>query len=248
MVCAFSFCLYNPPNALYYNGLLENIVLINKHFPYAFIYVYVGNDVPEYFLLELSARNVIVRFTYETGAVNMIHRFFAIDGPEVDIMFVRDADSRVHWKDRWAIQEFMNTPSKKLHIVRDNPQHNTAIMGGVWGMRKVKSINIRTLYDEYKTKSNKDYGVGIDQNFLRDCVYTKLWNSAMIHSSQDWKLESREDLVPFPFPYTNDIYCGRIEGPDYVDLPMPSYIILPALTRPIISAPSILDILNRKYN
>jgi hypothetical protein len=112
MVLAFSFCIYNGYNPLYYVGLLENIELIQKHFPEAFIYIYIGNDVPDWYVIELRVRkNVILRFTGETGPRNMIHRFFAIDEPEVDIMLVRDADSRVHWKDRWAIREFLNTPS-----------------------------------------------------------------------------------------------------------------------------------------
>ena len=211
MVCAFSFCIYNPPFPLYYTGLLENIDLIKKHFPEAIVYVYVGNDVPDSYCIELSARGVITRLTRETGAINMIYRFFAIDEPNVDIMFVRDADSRIHWKDRWAIREFLNNPRALLHIIRDNPQHATAIMGGLWGIRKTDNLSIRKLYDEYKSAKRKDHGVGLDQNFLIDCVYPIFAQKLMIHSSQTWKYGSLETILPFPFTYTNDIYCGRIE-------------------------------------
>lgn len=218
MVLAFSFCIYNSFNPLYYVGLLENIELIQKHFPEAFIYIYVGNDVPDWYVIELRVRkHVILRLTHETGPRNMIHRFFAIDEPEVDLMFVRDADSRVHWKDRWAIREFLKSPSAKFHIIRDNPQHATAIMGGLWGMRKASDIVIRSIYDAYKVSGAKGYGMGLDQDFLIDCVYPRVMNAILIHSSQVWKYRSGEVLHPFPFTYTNDIYCGRVECGSYVE-------------------------------
>lgn len=216
MVCAFSFCLYNPPNGRYYAGLLENIELIQTHFPEAYTFVYIGNDVPDEFIFELRGRkNVILRYTKETGAANMVHRFFAIDEPEVDIMFSRDADSRIHWKDRWAIKEFLNNPDAKFHSIRDHPEHATAVMGGLWGMRKIDGMNIRNLYTDYKKRAAHDYGMGLDQNFLIECVYPKVVSVMMIHSSQKWKFRDYETLFAFPFTYTNDIYCGRIENAQY---------------------------------
>lgn len=240
MVNAFSFCLYNPPNALYYHGLLENIELIQKHFPEAYTFVYIGNDVPDSFVIELRARkNVILRFTKETGPRNMIHRFFAIDEPEVDIMFVRDADSRVHWKDRWAIREFLNS-SAKVHIIRDNPEHATAIMGGMWGMKKIEGIHIQTLYREHIQNSPRGHGMGVDQDFLIDCVYPKITSVMLIHSSQTWRFRPFEVLVPFPFTYTNDIYCGRIESPMYGEpTPPPNAFVNTQ------RATTIVDMLNR---
>lgn len=216
MVNAFSFCIYNGYNPLYYTGLLENIELIQKHFPEAYIYVYVGNDVPDWYVVELRVRkHVILRFTHETGPRNMIHRFFAIDEPEVDIMFVRDADSRVHWKDRWAIREFLRTPQANVHIIRDNPEHATAIMGGLWGMRKTEGVSIQKLYEEHKASGAQAHGMGLDQDFLIDCVYPRFVSSMLIHSSQTWRYRSNETLNPFPFTYTNDIYCGRVETVEY---------------------------------
>jgi hypothetical protein len=237
MVSAFSFCLYNAYNPIYYTGLLENIELIQRHFPEAFIYIYVGNDVPDWHVIELRVRkNVILRFTHETGPRNMIHRFFAIDEPEVDTMFVRDADSRIHWKDRWAIREFLNTPDAKVHIIRDNPEHATAIMGGLWGMRKIEGMNIQALYDEHKRSNPKGHGMGLDQDFLIDCVYPRATSIMMIHSSQTWRHKPFEVLIPFPFTYTNDIYCGRIESVPYTEPPAPqaAFVNTPKPARTVI--------------
>jgi len=223
MVVAFSFCLYNPPNPRYYAGMIENIELIQKHFPDAYTFIYIGNDVPDEFVIELRVRkNVILRFTKETGPANMIHRFFAIDEPEVDIMFCRDADSRIHWKDRWAIKEFLNHPTARFHSIRDNYEHKTAVMGGLWGMRKIEGIRIQKLYEDHKTTDAKGHGMGMDQDFLIDCVYPKVMAVMLIHSSQTWKYWVFETLVPFPFTYTNDIYCGRVENPPYMEVGQPA--------------------------
>lgn len=222
MVNAFSFCIYNAHNPLYYMGLIENLDIIKRHFPTFYTYVYIGNDVPDWYVIELRVRhNVILRFTKETGPRNMIHRFFAIDEPEVDVMFVRDADSRVHWKDRWAIREFLNTPEAGLHIIRDNPEHATAIMGGLWALRKTEGVRIRDLYIAHRTESRSAHGMGLDQDFLIDKVYPLFTRSMLIHSSQTWRHKPFETLNPFPFPYTNDIYCGRIEVVNYSEPPAP---------------------------
>jgi hypothetical protein len=145
----------------------------------------------------------------------MIHRFFAIDEPGVDMMFVRDADSRVHWKDRWAIREFLNTKGAKVHVIRDHPYHTAGIMGGLWGMRKIEGINIEALYREHKKATPKEQRLGIDQDFLMDVLYPRISQMILVHSSQEWKYHRNEILTPFPFTYSYDIFCGRVEDVRY---------------------------------
>jgi len=195
--------------------MTENIQLIHKHFPAWFIFIYLGADVdPRYVDILRTAPRVILRFTGKTGAANMIDRFLAIDEPNVDLMMVRDADSRVHWKDRWAIKSFLKSPFR-AHTIRDNPGHTTAIMGGLWGIRKEAGLVIK---DEYASflKNPIDMGVGHDQSFLSVQIYPKIRNTLLVHYSNDL---SGDDVhaTEFPFPYSNEIYCGRIEEPTFKD-------------------------------
>ena len=195
--------------------MTENIQLIHKHFPTWFIFIYLGADVdPRYVDILRTAPRVILRFTGKTGAANMIDRFLAIDEPNVDLMMVRDADSRVHWKDRWAIKSFLKSPFR-AHTIRDNPGHTTAIMGGLWGIRKEAGLVIK---DEYASflKNPIDMGVGHDQSFLSVQIYPKIRNTLLVHYSNDL---SGDDVhaTEFPFPYSNEIYCGRIEEPTFKD-------------------------------
>lgn len=219
MVTVVSFCLYG--NAPYYtDGLFENIALLGTHFPTWKVYVYIAPDVSEDTCARLRAcSSVVLRPTFVDGAPNKTYRFFAIDEPEVDLMFVRDADSRIGWKDRWAIRDFLAS-SSTAHVIRDNPMHVSPIPGGLWGMRRQPGLSLRALYDAYPKKDIEDRWKS-DQNFLADVLYPKLYRSMLVHFGAG-RYKPYETVSFFPFPWDEDSYCGRIWGATpYVDVPEP---------------------------
>lgn len=206
----FSFCLYGPFNRMYYHGLLDNLDIIGRYYPDWKVFVYVGADVTSEFLERLRDHpRVVLRETHEVGAVNMIHRFFAIDESDVEVMVVRDADSRVHWKDRWAIQAFLESPYI-AHTVRDNRVHGAVMMGGIWGMRNC-GLSIRELYDEFRTRSVTRVH-GYDQDFLTHCVHPRLHDHLLVIVGGEAPTYPGEHVLRFPFVWRNDIYCGRVES------------------------------------
>jgi len=220
MVNVFSFCLYGPENPIYYRGMLENIVLIGMFYPQWKVYVYIAPDVTEEMRSTLRAcSSVVLRETGVLGAPNMIHRFYAIDEPGVDLMLVRDADSRVHWKDRWAINQFLESKSI-AHMIRDNLSHKVEMCGGLWGIRKSAGLNMHALYEEFKTRTVESKAAH-DQDFLIYMVYPRIASRMLVHYSFDDLLGKYERGVMFPFPWTNDIFCGRPETTDYVERPQP---------------------------
>jgi hypothetical protein len=220
MVNVFSFCLYGPANPRYYPGLLENIALAGRYFPDWKVYVYTGPDVEESMIRHLEVcSSVVLRPTGVTGAINMIHRFYAIDEEGVDLMMVRDADSRIHWKDRWAIREFVRQPQFVAHTIRDNIEHTASMMGGLWGIRKSSGLSLRDEYAAYKEDTTKGHRNGHDQNFLADVVYPKVVDRMLVHYSNG-RRKLGETAVEFPFDWVNDVYCGRIEC-DFYDTPQP---------------------------
>lgn len=220
MVNVVSFCLYGPPNPKYYpDGLNENINLILRHFPDWKIFVYLGTDVdPDYINHLRTAPNVILRFTGKAGEPNMIDRFFAIDEPGVEVMMVRDADSRIHWKDRWAIRHFLRSPYL-AHTIRDNPVHNAPLMGGLWGLRKESGINVTEEYQVF-LKEKETFGWQHDQGFLLNRIYPKVLPLLLVHCTVKMGLPG-EHVHEFPFKWTNDIYCGRVETSGFVDSASP---------------------------
>jgi hypothetical protein len=211
----FSFCIYNSYNALYYQGLLENIALIKTYYPDWSVFLYIGNDVPEDFVSSLSG--VIVRYTYEQGPINMIYRFLAIEEPGVELMMVRDADSRIHWKDRWAIDEFVKSPYL-AHTIRDNPVHCIPMLGGLWGLKRFQNIPVLMCFEHWKEQQENINGIGKDQTFLNLYVWPRVKHSLLVHTSISYNSDT-DVIVRFPFQYTNDIYCGRVESIGYVEPP-----------------------------
>jgi hypothetical protein len=220
MVNAFSFCLYGPENPRYYPGMLENVYLAGIHFPTWKVYVYYAPDVDNSMVQHLAAcGNVVLRPTGITGEKNMIHRFFAIDEPGVDVMMVRDADSRIHWKDRWSIREFVAS-SCIAHTIRDNLEHTAFIMGGLWGLKKAANISMHAEYANYTEDTSRGHRVAHDQNFLADVIYPKVLPRLLVHHIDGVLFSGERHAVLFPFEWSNDVYCGRIET-NYVEMPEP---------------------------
>ena len=227
MVNAFSFCLFGETSNLYHRGFLENLDLIKKHYPDWVVYAYLGADTDPGFRNHLLRNPVVrVRDTGIVGFKNTVHRFFAIDEPDVDVCFFRDADSRIHWKDRWAINKFMKT-SSGCHIIRDHAEHTAMIAAGMWGLRQdVLKLSVRELFESWTPvhAGNGDpesvEGFGIDQNFLVKRVYPLIQATVFVTFSNG-KRHVWENGAEFPFDWTNDVYCGRRETPPFVDTPDP---------------------------
>lgn len=212
MVNAFSFCLYGPSNPRYYVPLIENLKLALQYFPDWKVWIHVGRDVdPAYIDVLRSYSNTVLCLTGVTGPANMILRFYTIDDPSVDVMFVRDADSLIHWKDQWAIRRFLETSHCVAHTIRDHKQHAARIMGGLWAIRKSAGLNIQEQYQVY-LRNPTDLGVAHDQNFLSAHIYPLVKDRLLVHYSNE-QVYSDEMSEPFPFPWSDDLYCGRIEMP-----------------------------------
>ena len=211
MVNVISFCLYGPENPRYYPGMIENVILANAYFPLWKVFVYYAPDVTQSMITQLqSFSNVVLRPTGQVGPINMIHRFYAIDEATVDLMMVRDADSRIHWKDRWAIREFVKRPDFVAHCIRDHKEHTAPLMGGLWGLRKSANITVSLEYAHYREDIAQGHRLAHDQNFLLDVLYPKIVERLLVHYSNG-RARIAETAVEFPFEWTNDVYCGRIE-------------------------------------
>jgi hypothetical protein len=197
--------------------MLENVDLARRYFPDWKVYVYYAPDVTETMVARLSAcSNVVLIPTGVAGPINMIRRFYAIDEPGVDLMMVRDADSRIHWKDRWAIGRFVAS-DRGAHIIRDHREHGAPILAGLWGLRAgVLPRPIRELVADWTPVAggsgdvNDPSGFGVDQNFLKLVVYPLLTDHSLVHFSFNC-LYAGEHAEMFPFEWSNDIYCGRVE-------------------------------------
>ena len=161
----FSFCLYGTePN--YYTGLLENIQLIREWFPEFDIFVYKGVCDPSW---EIPHAKVIE--TGREGAINMFYRYLPLK--MADVGFIRDADSRITARDRWCIQDFLESP-QNYHMIRDHTWHRSPIMGGLFGWKKPLDVEIDT---------SGDAAYGSDEDYLSRVVYPKILPELLVHTN-----------------------------------------------------------------
>jgi hypothetical protein len=212
----FSFCLYGNRDK-YCLGMLENLKLIQEHFPSWSTVIYYASDVPADILSRIQGfPRVFLKPTGVEGATNMIHRFFAIDEDAVDTMVVRDADSRIHSRDRWAINNWLES-GKMAHIVRDHPYHGAYMMGGVWGIRKGLLPHTMTgLFESYRSHHKNAHGE--DQHFLARVIYPLIYRNALYHCHM--KVGPQEVLTPIPFPIQNGEFIGQVvEYPNGIPVP-----------------------------
>lgn len=214
MADAFSFCIYGD-DAKYYRGLEENLALIESYYPSWKTYVWVGADRRNDLIGPMLARynkNVLWIETHARGPVNMIFRFFTIDDPAVATMHVRDADSRVHARDRWCINEFMAS-SDHSYTIRDNPSHTALVMGGLWGCRKlpVKIWNVFHMISR-DFMSGPRPEMGYDQTFLGRWVHPLLVRGGFVVFTNYVQVAGEKVIsLPGPAVLPASPFCGQPE-------------------------------------
>jgi GR25 family glycosyltransferase involved in LPS biosynthesis len=180
----FSFCIYGK-HKKYCEGLLENLRIIEREFPDYDTWIYAGIDVPDSYIEAYKRYRTKIIFstrTLRSDVELMTHRFFPLDDITVEVMFVRDADSRINGRDLWCIRQFLQS-NKMFHIIRDNYWHKgKRIPGGLWGARcpRLRSLLKRSIEDTYNAYSN-GFQYGTDELILEP-LYNVIKDDVLIHS------------------------------------------------------------------
>tara|TARA_R100000005_G_scaffold25600_1_gene11354 strand:- start:1831 stop:2493 length:663 start_codon:yes stop_codon:yes gene_type:complete len=131
-----SFSLWGD-NPKYCVGAIKNAELREKYYPDWITRFYVHKDVPPSYIEELQAldQTEIIIENREANWKGMYWRFEAISDPDVEVMLVRDTDSRFSAREVAAVDEFLKS-DKKMHIMRDHPCHRYFVMPGMFGVKK----------------------------------------------------------------------------------------------------------------
>jgi hypothetical protein len=189
-------------NPMYINGVIRQAdFIINDSFFHDWeCWVYHDNSLSKNYLEELQSMdpekikliNLIDKYPYHYwNNTKYMWRFLPIDDPEVFAMISRDADSIITEREKKSIEVWLKS-GKQFHIMRDHPAHVSFILAGMWGMRKFGSLNrtwspgsMETLFIDWLNKNynrfNQNNVYGIDEAFLRDCIYPLTVNDRLIH-------------------------------------------------------------------
>lgn len=130
----------------------------------------------------------------------------AID-PTVDRFISRDLDSRLNPREKAAVDEWISS-GKFLHSMRDAPNHDVPILGGMWGCGYWPIL--RGLMRSWTVFDHK----GCDQEFLASLVWPRLFENAMIHDSfrQDPRIKPFPPHPPMD-PNVHGTFVGQIMPP-----------------------------------
>lgn len=198
-----SFSLWGS-NPTYTQGAIRNAELAFDIYPGWVCRYYVGKSTPiEVINILKSFQNTeVIEMEVDGDWTGMFWRFYPASDEDVDVVIVRDCDSRVNKREKEAVMEWLDS-DKGFHIMRDHPWHTTEILGGMWGSKKGVIKNMKELIDDY---IKGDFWQ-VDQNFLKEKIYPIVKNNSLVH---DEFFEKK----PFPSSRVDKFFVGQAFNKD----------------------------------
>jgi len=195
--CVVSYGLYGT-DPKYNQGAIRNAELVKTIFPGWTARFYHREDVPVSILnelKELGAELVLMSKGSQTtkGAIaGMFWRFLVADDDTVERFIVRDSDSRLNAREAHAVAEWMRS-GEKVHTIRDHPNHDRPLNGGLWG--GTKGCIPGGIAEHIRKFANKQ-GYGGDLQFLNEVVWPRVKHSQLAHDA--YTCRKYPNSKPFP--------------------------------------------------
>ena len=139
----------------------------------------------------------------------MFWRFLVAGDPAVDRFIVRDSDSRLNPRERLAVEEWIAS-GKAIHSIRDHPNHDRPLNGGMWGGTRNAVPDMAQLVRKW---SNRDAYMG-DLDFLNQVVWPRPNVKASQISHDAYSCHKYPNAKPFPtqrppdFQHVGQVFLG----------------------------------------
>lgn len=215
----------------YINGAIRNLLLRHDFYPDWEIWIYLDESVPQKLcdiFTELGAilhkqanqtteikpakptkQTISTTSTtpteQQTEKQKLCWRFQVADHPEVGRFLVRDIDSVFSLRERLAVEEWLHS-DKWFHTIHDWWTHTDLVLAGLWGGIANVLPNVSQMVDDYQPKSLAT--PNIDQWFLRDCLWSYMKQSCLMHDRLFRQQQTRP--IPGPAPIGNQ-HIGSCE-------------------------------------
>ncbi|MDB2499336.1 hypothetical protein N9X40_00610 [bacterium] len=185
-----------------------------------------GNFYPGWkarFYVSSSVDNTVIEKLKENGAEIIIvnhsgdelegsfWRFLPISDSQYQYVIIRDTDSRFTEREVAAVDHWIQS-GKTLHVIRDHPNHQSVVMGGLWGIRGGRFKNIEKIIKQWRrncawsfAKIHKLYGA--DQVFLSEVIYNAFKEDVLVHSEHVGYPD--EKPVPIPHERQDNEFLGQ---------------------------------------
>jgi len=247
-----SFSLYgNLP--IYTNGSIQNAKLIPTIYGNEWKIRFYIKDVLDETVQKLKELNCEIIDMNNSDIINgRMHRFLAIT--KDNIVLIRDCDSIITYREKMMVDQFINS-KKRLHIIRDHPNHKEHIMAGMFAFNQSK-IDMNELISKSELKNNSNYMS--DQLFLAQSIYPLFKEDMLIHDNFNKYYRERNELV-LKWPrqinhigqkITNDVGEDTIrlnEFKGYIKFKKNKFITVKEMMEYFCNYLSISAVLKRKY-
>lgn len=225
-----SFSLWGS-NAGYCVGAVDNVKRARTVYPGWVCRFYVDPIVPRRYVDQLLAEGAeVIHKPKSEDFSGLYWRFEPMyDDGAVERFIVRDTDSRVNVREADAVAEWI-TSDKPFHVMRDNPSHTVAIMGGMWGARAGTIPEFKLLMDDWVTSLPGDSSNprgrfhGTDQTFLEKHIWPYMVACHLAHIGHEKTRRTAYDR-PFRVKLNRDGYVGMIYSADDEDRTQPIQVV-----------------------
>lgn len=185
-----SFCLYGK-SRIYQEGAVKNSELAKEIYPDWTARFYVGEGVSGRTKKRLlSNGSEVIEFKTEEGMNPMLTRLLPFADPEVEFWISRDCDSRLSWKEKSAVDEWLES-GKTFHVMRDSHNHYYAIPGGMFG---VSNFRLRNKIG-YSISVNLFYSAGDDQHYLEKNLWSIFCRDLLCHDTWSHNIPNTKTLT-----------------------------------------------------
>ena len=189
-------------NIRYLNGAITNAIVARYLYPgwsHASMPTRARRQAFRDALVQNGAQVVMVE-DLPADRFGLFWRFLVEDDPDVDIYLVRDADSVMNIRERWAVADWLSS-GKAFHVMRDHPQHSELILAGMWGAHRGNIGGMRERIEAcVRAGSNVGNNATLDQHFLRNVVWPIARNSVKIHDDYFDFMAPTRFSTDFPLP------------------------------------------------
>lgn len=197
-----------------------NVDLAKEIYPEFICRFYIDETVPQQVRERLTAKGaqVVMVDEKQKQLSGLFWRFMVMDDPTVNCFLIRDADSLVSYRERAAVDEWLQG-KKWFHCMHDFYSHTELVLAGMWGGFNGVFKNIDQHIRDYIQTGNFLAQRVMDQHYLRNCVWPTIEQSVLIHDSQGFEPQSH----PFPsynkqtyFEDLSQFHVGMNEGSSQV--------------------------------
>jgi protein O-GlcNAc transferase len=206
-----SFSLWGD-NPLYTHGAIHNIKLANKFYPEWVCRFYIDAEtVPQHIIQEILHSGSEVEFRYNNrDTLGSMWRFEVMFDRDVDRFMIRDADSRIYYREVVAVEEWLDS-GKDFHLMRDHKDLNISMCAGMFGGKVSSCLDLEVAYNYEINNPRLNCIKGVDQEFLNNYFWDTVKQNMLCHDSHKNYNGCNGTEYAFTIPLEGEHHVGYIE-------------------------------------